>query len=112
MNVQLSPLSGVNLIGWSFDEKIPLPNKWIDRQYYFINYYHGLSYYHYQDYEFSIVLEKPESWNGLYLFDIALSASWIGDESMKSKEFVDFTNSFPVWTNVQNWTSYHVGYQF
>lgn len=116
MNVQMSPLPGVQVVDWTFDLTPMVPPtptmRWNDRDVYWILYLHGVNSFYFVDYDFDFTLEVPANHSAPFLFDIGLGAHFHDAEHTKTREFVDFTSSFPAWTNVQNWTAYQVSYQF
>lgn len=114
MNLQVSPQNGAELVEWSFNDELVVSHIWNNRKVYFINYIHGVNDFYYTDYEFSLTFQVEVGWNQPYVFDIAHSAMFIHDEeheNTKTPEFVEFLDSFPRWTNVQNWTAYYAAYQ-
>lgn len=115
MNLQISPQEGVELVEWSFNNELLVSTTWNNRTIYFVNYIHGINEFYYQNYEFSLTFDLINDWNQLYFFEIAHSSMFIHDEEherTKTKDFVEFLDSFPKWTNVQNWTAYYASYRF
>lgn len=112
MNIQISPLEGVQVVSWSFFDQVVAAGTWNNRPVYFINYIHGHPENFWKNYDFDVTIRRPPSWSASYSFDIALSAMYIEDEEYKTAEFREFTQSFPTWTNVQNWTASYTSYQY
>lgn len=110
--IHISPLSGVKIAEWSFNEIVPQTGTWNGRQWTVVNYVHGISDWEFKDLDFWMIIETPERWTEPYTFDIAHAALFVHNEETKTKEFIDFTDSFPEWTNVQNWTASFIGYQY
>lgn len=112
MVVAISPMPGVELVEWTITETLRTATIWNDRPVYFIFYVHGSTENYYKDYPFTLIFDVPDNFLHDYYFDITFGAHFIHDESVKSPEFVAFTDAFPKWTNVQNWTSYYAAYQY
>lgn len=117
MNLQITPMPGVELVRWTFNDNLLISDTWNGRNVYFVNFIHGVNYFYYKDYEFSLTVELAQlaTVNLSYLFDIAHSAMFIHDEEhekTKTLAFDAFLDSFPRWTNVQNWTAYYASYEF
>lgn len=112
MNVAISPMPGVELVEWSVLETVRSSTTWNNRPVYFFLYTHGAVENYFKEFPFSLTFEVPESFTSDYYFDISLGANFFDDERTKSKGFIDFTNAFPKWANVQNWTSYYASYQY
>lgn len=112
MSVAISPLPGVKIIGWSMVESAKESMIWNDRPVYFVAFILGSREFYYQDYPFSVSIEIPQTWSEPYYFDVGFGAHFIHMEETKTPQFVNFTDAFPAWTNVQNWTSYYAAYQY
>lgn len=112
MSVIISPMPGVEFVDWNVYDSVPIGTVWNGRPVYYILYTQGAAEFYYQDFPISLTFEIPETATGPYNFDISLSAHFIHDERTRAPEFTDFTNAFPKWGNVQNWTTYYVAYQY
>lgn len=112
MNVIISPLLGAKLVGWSFVEDVFESETWKDRPIYFIQFVQGIKAVQFQPNAFSLTFEVPSDWSEPYIFDISFGYHYVHVEETKTRDFVDFTNAFPKWANVQNWTAYHIAAQF
>lgn len=112
LHVYFAPLPGVELMAWSFADEIFSTYTWKGQPVYFIHYVQGLLEYQYQTRTFSLTFEIPDNWTEPYHFDISFGAHFIHQEETKTQEFIDFTQAFPKWANVQNWTAYHISKQF
>lgn len=113
MSVQISPMQGVNLVGWSFKEEVGRPSKrWNERDVFFIHYVHGLDVNNMKEFQFKLTFETEENLQLPYTFEIALSAHFVHQQETLTTEYKDFIKSFPKWTNVQHWTSLYLSYQY
>lgn len=67
--------------------------------------------YYFEDFQFDFTANLSNNFSSKsrskYYFDIALSAHFVHDETVKSQQFKDFTKAFPKWENVQNWTKWY-----
>lgn len=112
MVVYFAPLPGVELVDWSFADELLVTDTWQDRPVYFIYYIQGVLELQNMVHTFTLTFSVPDDWTEPYHFDIAFGAHFIHQKETITQEFVDFTEAFPKWTNVQNWTAYHIAGQF
>ncbi|XP_063704950.1 endoplasmic reticulum metallopeptidase 1-like [Culicoides brevitarsis] len=113
MSIQISPMQGARLVGWSFTKEMGKPSKtWNDRDVYFINYVHGLAENNMKEFQFKITVETDDDFILTHSFEIALAAHFVHQKETLTTQYKEFIASFPKWTNVQHWTSLYQSYQY
>lgn len=114
MSIHLSPVKGAKMTRCTLldDDLPPAKIKWHGRDVYFINFTVGKRSLQWNNIEFTVEIESSLKVNRPYLMDIGFVAQFINNYKTHTDQFKNFVNSFPKWTNVQNWTSIYQGYQF
>lgn len=116
MSLHVSPLLGAKIIRWSLltpeNEIPPAKITWHGRAIYFINFTKGKYDLNSKPNQFNLDIETLPLWNRSYTMDIGFVAHYIDYTYTHTDEFKNLVNSFPKWTNVQNWTSLYESYQF
>lgn len=119
MYLHLSPLEGAEVTNWDLlpdtePEGLvpPAKIKWNNRDMYFITFTTAKREFQNKPIRFFVEIRTPYLWNKQYVMDIGFGAHFINYYDTHTEAFKTFVNSFPAFTNVQNWTALYEGYQF
>lgn len=102
IGVMLSPVPGVQLVGWDLTSEPLLTSiPWNGRDQYFIFYASGTKL---EPFEFYLEFKVPTNHVG-YIIDLATTTQFMFGPLKMSTDFKEFAKKFPPWTAVSAWSA-------
>lgn len=109
MGIFISPMPGVELVRWSFDEVVDTGlNFQGDRKTYFIMYSSGFP----EPATFWIDLEVSSGFTGDKKVDIGVAMHFTHYDEERTEVFQTFIDSYPEWCHVTAWMASYTGFEF